>query len=47
MMDVIKRLSELERPFRTQVVAGAVADEDPRWLTSWDPPRFFPRPDGE
>jgi 1-acyl-sn-glycerol-3-phosphate acyltransferase len=46
MMEVIARLAEVEKPIRAQVEAGEIPDDDPRWLTSWDPPKLFPRPDG-
>jgi 1-acyl-sn-glycerol-3-phosphate acyltransferase len=46
MMEVIAGLAEREKPLRAQVDAGDIPDDDPRWLTSWNPPRLFPRPDG-
>jgi 1-acyl-sn-glycerol-3-phosphate acyltransferase len=44
MMAVIAKLGEREREIRTECLAGRVGDDDPRWLTSWNPPKFYPTP---
>lgn len=33
-----------ERELRAAAQAGEIPDDDPRWLTSWHPPKFYPTP---
>jgi 1-acyl-sn-glycerol-3-phosphate acyltransferase len=44
MMEAIAKLGEREKVVREECLAGKVADDDPRWLTSWNPPKFYPTP---
>jgi len=44
LMEAITALSVREREIRADCLAGRVTDDDPRWLTSWHPPRFYPTP---
>jgi 1-acyl-sn-glycerol-3-phosphate acyltransferase len=37
-------LAPREKELRAQALAGEIADDDPRWLTSWNPPKFYPTP---
>jgi 1-acyl-sn-glycerol-3-phosphate acyltransferase len=37
-------LAPREKVLRAQALAGEIADDDPRWLTSWNPPKFYPTP---
>jgi 1-acyl-sn-glycerol-3-phosphate acyltransferase len=44
LMEVIAKLGEREKVIRAQCLAGEISDDDPRWLTSWNPPKFYPTP---
>ena len=44
LMEVIAKLGEREKVIREQCLAGEISDDDPRWLTSWNPPKFYPTP---
>jgi 1-acyl-sn-glycerol-3-phosphate acyltransferase len=37
-------LAPREKELRAQALAGEIPDDDPRWLTSWNPPKFYPTP---
>ena len=41
MMAAIAALADREKALRAACAAGEIPDDDPRWLTSWNPPRLF------
>jgi len=44
LMTAVGALAEREKELRAEALAGHIPDEDPRWLTSWNPPKFYPTP---
>jgi 1-acyl-sn-glycerol-3-phosphate acyltransferase len=40
LMQAVGILAEREKPLRAACLAGQISDDDPRWLTSWNPPKF-------
>ena len=44
MMAAIGALAAREKELRAACAAGEIPDDDPRWLTSWNPPRLYATP---